>query len=1442
LKKHHLFTCICLLYCIVCYGQRPTANFTASPTSGCSPLIVNFTDLSTGNPTAWLWDFGNGATSTLKNPSTTYFNPGSYTVRLTVTNAAGNHTLTRTTLITLYDRPTVGFTVNNKAGCFPVYAQFTDTSKASPGTTNTSWFWDFGDGTQSTQQNPLHIYTTSGSFAVTLRVTNSQGCFSTISRPAYINVNPGVRSSFTNTTPTICKPPFNISFTNTSTGPGTLTHQWNFGDGTTSTETSPSHVYTSPGNYSVTLITTSSEGCSDTLRKVNLLNLLNINSAFTTVDSVCINAPITLQNQSSPAPVSQIWDFGDGTTSTAANPVKIWTVPGTYTIRLINQFSYCADSVTKTIVVSPRPIAGFTTSDTIKCQPPFAVNFQNQSQNGVRWLWDFGDGNTSTAANPTHTYNNFGIYNVRLITTNSYGCTDTIQKNNLIKIVKPVISFSSLPQWGCVPYDANFSADITTLDNVTSYLWNFGDGNTSTLPTPNHIYTIQGSYNVTLTITTSTGCTETFTLQNAIMVGRRPIIDFNAVPNPVCAFQDVQFTNLTNEGDTFIWRFGDGITSNIQNPVHQYTDTGRFNVTLIVNNNGCIDSLTKNNFIRIKPPIAKFDFLPDCNNRLRFSFRDSSIGATSWLWNFGDGQTSTLQNPVHTFPSFGTYTVRLTVNNDTCSHSITKNILVFDENPNFAANQTIACRTGIINFNVTNVNFSNIVKYEWDFGNGTTNSTSTPSVTANYPLSGTYTVRLVTTDIYGCTDVVVKTNYIRINGPTANFTADNTSGCKGLVTTFNDLSTYDGIRPIVNWRWDFGDGTIRNMSSGPFSHTYNTPGNFSVKLIVTDAGGCRDSVIAWNIINASDPKANFQSADTLACPGSSVHFQNTSTGYDFTSRWNFGDELTSITDNPTHSYPEPGEYTISLSITDFYGCSDSITKPAYIKVDRPVASFDVSDSISSCIPFEVNFTNTSHYHNSSVWNLGVGSSTQASPTVYYVTPGTYQTSIAVTSPGGCTDTAYRTLILYDTIGTYLRYAPFDGCKPLTVNLEAYSKGPMKFTWDMGDGVVTNTDTAGLSHVYNFFGNFIPRVIMTDPSGCVIPVEGTDTIRIIGATAKFGLDNNFFCDSGWVQFIDSTTFNDPLTSYTWNFGDGNTSNSTAPRHFYSSPGIYTVSLTVNTTSACMDTFRLRDVIKIVESPLISVAGDSIICVNEFMTHMGVFERQDTSVVKWQWQFPNGNQSIIQNPLRQRYGTAGNFMVSAIATNSSGCRDTATKNILVNPLPMVTMPPTITKQAGFPVTLPATFSPNVSNYLWIPNATLSCDDCPQPVATPKFNTHYTVSFIDSNGCKNTGHIEVIVYCENANVFIPNTFSPNGDGNNDVFYVRGKGLERVKALRIFNRWGEVVFEKNNFAVNDASVGWDGRHKGNRPVPDVYVYQVEVFCENSDVIRYEGNVALIQ
>ncbi|MBS1919278.1 MAG: PKD domain-containing protein [Bacteroidetes bacterium] len=1438
---------VAYLFCIFpAVSQLPSANFTASPLAGCSPLFVSFQDLSSGSPTSWQWDFGNGNTSSLQNPSASYFTPGQYTVRLTVTNSSGSNTLIRTQYITVYEAPTVSFNASNTSGCFPLHVQFTDQSTAGSGNTNVSWQWDFGNGQTSTLQNPSILYTSSGTFPVTLKVINDKGCSKVLSIANYVTVAPGVRSAFSNTLPAVCRPPADITFTNNSTGPGVLNWFWDFGDGNTSVLQNPMHTYIAPGSYTVMLATTSSSGCSDTLRSAIPVVIGGITTSFNSPASVCVNAPVTFNNTSTPPPGSSNWNFGDGGTSTLTNPSHTYSTAGTYTIRLLNTYSNCNDSVSQNIIVNPLPVPDFSSLDTISCQPPLTVNFQDQSTGAVSWQWNFGDGTTSALQNPVHTYNNYGNYNVTLIVTNSFGCTDSITKNNFIKIQKATISIPSLPTHGCIPFTISPVATINALDIVTSYLWDFGDGSTSTVATPVHTYNTQGTYNVSLIITTSTGCTDTLLINNAVRVGTNPVVDFTVSPLTQCSLQPVQFTDISVPADQWLWSFGDGTISLIQNPSHIYAMPGVYTVTLVASNNGCPGTMTKNNYITVLPPVANFNFAANCSNRTEFSFTDQSTGAVSWLWDFGDGSpTSNLQNPIHNFPALGNYIVSLTVTNGTCSNTITHIIHAIDETPDFTSTATSGCKPAFSTFTATSITPSNIATYFWNFGDGFTTTTTLPSINHIYNNSGTYTVTLVTKDINGCQDTTIKINYFRVNGPIANFSAIDTSGCIGLTTIFNDLSSNDGINNIVSWQWDFGDGTVQTFNSPPFQHIYNTVGTYSVKLKVTDAAGCMDSLTKSNLIIISAPRSLFLAIDSITCPGATVMFKNNSTSiFPINSFWDFGDGASTNTiGTPTvnHNYITPGNYTVKLRINDSVGCADSLIKNLYVHVESPVASFTVSDSVSSCVPLQVQFTNTSTYYSSLFWNFNPGNSTLTNPVHYYSLPGSYSVMLVATSRGGCTDTTYKTITVYDTAGSRIDYLPISGCKPLSVNFAAFTQGPFTYLWDFGDGTSQTTNSPSTTHTYNSYGDFLPKIILQDPSGCLIPVAGADTIHLIGANAKFGFDKNLLCDSGPVNFTDSTTFNDPVISYFWNFGDGTTSSLQNPVHQYNAPGNYSVSLSVQTQSGCSDIVTLTNAIKIVQSPSIAIAGDTAACINSSLLHSGIFNFPDTSIVTWLWNFPNGNNSILQNPPVQTYSVAGNFTVSAIATNSSGCKDTAQQNIIIYPLPTVTLPGTMTIQNGFPATIPATYSANTINWVWSPSLGLSCTNCPQPIASPKFNTDYTVTFTDQNGCVNTALIHIIVICKNANLFMPNTFSPNGDGSNDIFYPRGRGLDRVKSLRIFDRWGEVVFEQNNFPVNDPLYGWNGTYKGKKPQAGVYVYQVEVYCDNGDVIKLDGNVALI-
>jgi gliding motility-associated-like protein len=1575
--------------------SQVAANFSASPTSGCSPQIVNFNDLSTGNPIYWRWDLGNGTTSFLQNPSTTYFTPGQYTIKLYVEDGLGNKdSLTRVQFINIFPIPVVNFSAMPLSGCVPLTVQFTDLSTAG-GSSITSWLWDFGDGTTGNTRNPVHTYTSAGNYNVTLQVTTISGCSKTLSKNNYIHASNGVIANFTNTQPTGCSLPVTITFTNTSTGSGTLSYFWDFGDGGTSTLQHPTHTYITPGTFPVSLRVTSSTGCINTIVKPNAVVINFIRASFTSPASSCINDAVTFTNTSTPTPASVLWNFGDGTTSTTLSPVKTYTATGTYTVKLVARLGACADSTTFIFHVYAKPTAAFSGTNRNACQPPLTVSFTNTSTAPANYEWFFGDGGTSTATNPSHTYTTYGSFHVKLVVTNFVGCTDTLVLNDYVKILPPDASINNLPQSNCAPLTWTFSSTVNSPDPVVSYFWDLGDGTTSTSPNPTNTYNT-GSYNIKLIVTTLGGCTDTVFMPAGIVADNKPVANFNANPRNVCAKENVLFNDLSTGNITrWLWDFGDGGTSTIQNPSHHYQDTGLFTVRLIVWNNNCADTLVFTDYVHISPPIATFNSVFDCTTPRTFIFTDASIGPDEWHWDFGDGTTSISQNNTHTFPDTGTFTIRLVVVNHLtgCDDTYTQTIRIVEEDANFNATDTVICRNTSTTFNAIGNTPGTISSYEWDFGDGTTDTGAVRTHT--YINAGLYTVRLIITDISGCKDTMTRVQYIRINGPIAAFAIPNGGSCSNNSFTFDDNSTDDGLHPITSWVWDFGDGTSQTFTAPPFTHFYSTSGSYNVTLKTIDAVGCSDSTTNTQTIIISNPVAAFTQSDTTVCPNIDISFTNASTGPTLTYLWNFGDGTTDTLADPVHNYTIEGNYTVLLIITDQYGCQDSVNQ--VIHVAPPHASFTVSDTLSTCPPLIAQFTNTSVNINQLTWDFGDGGTSNAdNPIHIYNTPGIYRARLYVTGPGNnCSDSIVKTIIVRGPVGSF-SYSPLNGCSPLTVNFTAVSPDHPAYVWDLNDGSIINSSDSTLSYTYTLPGAYLPKMILVDAGGCQVPIEGVDTINVYGVKTNFGFDGLPRCNLGNIQFSDSSIINDISSTYAWEFGDGGTSTLVNPSHFYAAPGQYFPQLIVTTNRGCKDTAILPVPVKIVASPQADFSNAVNGCTPVNTGFSAFLTVADTSAMSWSWTLGNGNTSNLQTTPAQTYTTAQVYNVVLIATNSSGCKDTVTKSFEVYPIPAINAGNDVQICRGTPTSLNAVGG---ATYIWSPALGLSCTNCPNPNASPAFNqkyivtgssvhgcsnidslnitviqpfvmdnkkddticvgstvrlfasgansyqwspsaglnnitsalpmaspratttyrvigsdaygcfkdtgyttikvypipqidagkditmkngaapititptispdvtytywltapgilysnspsvtvqpkatTEYTVEARNPGGCKTTDKVMVYVLCDGANIFIPNTFSPNGSGQNDIFYPRGSGIFTIKLLRIFNRWGEVVFEKVNFSPNDPTAGWDGTVKGKKVNSDVFVYTAEVVCENNTSIILNGNIALLR
>lgn len=1444
------------------------ARFTANPPTGCGQASVNFTDQSTGNPSSWSWDFGDGSPlNASQNPTHNYISPGTYTVTLVASNGVSSDKTSST--ITVFSNPTVNFSMDSTSGCYPLTVNYKDMSQAGTGNI-TKWQWDFGDGSPfSINQNPSHTYNEAGNFNVKLTVTNTAGCTTSYTSPQQVVTNQGVTVDFSADKTYSCSAPLTVNFTASTSSAQVITYQWDFGDGGTGSGKTATHTYTQTGVYTVLLTAAvNGGGCQSIVTKKTYINVGNFTSDFT-IPQGCANVPLTFKNTSNPLPQSATWTFEDGTVINGINATHSFNSPGTYQVKVVNNFGGCSDSVTQSITTYPSPKANFQADSQFYCGSPASVPFQNLSQGAVSWKWNFGDSDSSASQQPTHTYSNGGYYNVSLIATNSNGCTDTANKPKYIHIDAPNLQFNASPGFGCIPLNTTFSLPPGSAGDISSYNWNFGDGSApSNSATPSHQYTIQGNFTVALKVTTSSGCNLSFQRNNYIHTGMVAKVDFSATPLTACLSAPVQFTNNSvPAGSLWNWTFpqnGDSVLD-VENPAFTFTHLGEQDVILQVFNNGCASSITKTNYIDVKPPKANFSkSLISCSNPYQFQFTDKSNGDSARTWNFGDGSTDTSQNPIHTYSNAGAYKVVLYVSNGACQDSTYSWLQVINDHLKITAGNSTVCHGDSVSLSV-NPFFSNQFENSLTWYDGAGDSVVVPqsNISAGtnqyafvYQKNGQFTPSLKVSYVNGCFDSVLSSP-VTVQGPTAEFTMSQNAICQGSQVSFHDNSIPNpSTAAIQQWMWNFADGTGDTTTTiDSISHTYTQNGPFNVQLKVTDANGCSDNASGVNspVVTVNPSKASFSVVDTFVCPGSLIQWSNNSLGNNATYLWNFGDGTTSTQANPaSKSYAKDSIYSVSLKITTQEGCVNMLTKTNYIRVGTPHAIMEDSLPVTVCRIFQDTSVSLSKNYLGLRWDFGDGAQSSFDTAYHtYNIPGIYTQKLYVNgySPG-CMDSASREITINGPVGKPV-VSDTAGCGPLLVNFSAKDvKRAVSYQWDFGDGHSSSLSSSGnIAYTYKIKGVFHPTLKLTDDSGCYVIVPFNDTLNVVvdsvGVQPKY--DWPSVCDSNQIQFgFTGDVFSlDSLgkpASYVWNFGDPFSNNAVSdsanPVYRYTKPGTYNGSLEVKTFYGCVNYAPFT--VTIPDSVALSVKADvtpGAICQGKTV-QLQAFSNIGE---KYIWSPAQGLANPDSSSTPAIPDATTNYIVTAF-TNGNCQSDTASVNVVVHDNPQVSAGPDQTSTTGSTVQLQATGSPDVTQWQWSPSDNLSCIYCANPESTPTQNMTYTVTGTTAFGCATSDSTNIFLICDEGKVFIPNTFTPNGDGKNDIFYPRGRGVKIVLYFRVYNRFGQLVYERTNFQLNDKTAGWDGTFKGQKLNPQVFVYATEMICDNNKIFKLSGNVTLLR
>jgi gliding motility-associated-like protein len=529
-----------------------------------------------------------------------------------------------------------------------------------------------------------------------------------------------------------CFPTGEIEFEDLSTTlTGTIdTWEWNFSDGGIATDQNPTYSFSEAGTFPVELTVTNDLGCEDIISFD--VNVFDAPDAAFSFDNLCFGETSAFTDESTiltGAISTWEWDFGDGELATTENPTNTYLTEDTFDVKLVvTADNGCKDSLTQALTITPSPTVDFTFANA--CQDE-VVNFTNTSTLPGEvlsdFLWNFGDGTTSTEISPNHSYTDAGVYNVNLIVTSASGCSNSTNYDISI-FSNPEVNFSLSNH--CESEITSFE-DLSTIalpELITTQTWSFGDGTSGTGSPVTHEYSLSGTYNVSLEVTSVNGCSASLDLP--IIVFPKPISDFTIDGNSCINGGPVIFNNSSSISDssplTYNWNFDDGAVSILENPSHTYTSTGAYDISLTVESeNGCT-SIKTMPFSIFEKPNANFTSTdpnicsPNCIDFINTSSSPTTT-ITTTRWQFSDGQSSSNENPSPCFSeatAANSYDVQLIVENTFgCKDTLSVNDYI-NVSPTPVADFNYGPER--IDILYPEVTFSNKTinghSYSWDFG------------------------------------------------------------------------------------------------------------------------------------------------------------------------------------------------------------------------------------------------------------------------------------------------------------------------------------------------------------------------------------------------------------------------------------------------------------------------------------------------------------------------------------------------------------------------------------------------------------------------------------------------------------------------------------------------------------------------------------------------------
>ena len=612
---------------------------------------------------------------------------------------------------------------------------------------------------QNATENSIQVIAqNSGTFNVTLRAMNNLGNWTAVSKS--IQVTGDVSPDISFTTQNICANN-NVLFFPSSISPSIISYAWNFGDSNTSTSSNPTHQYAISGSKQIQLVVTASNNCQNIV--LNTIKIYDAPSSFFTLPTglICTNNEFTFPNNTVDnfdGNLTYQWFVDNNLEATLRDLKYAFASGGNQDIKLKTSIPGCSSELTQTLSnIQSGPTVDF---DYVGQCENEVITFTNNSAGDISgYIWDFGNGQMSTAVNETQNYSP-GNYIASLQTTGTNGCISSTNKSVTIYSAPQTDFALDLPPFSCAGTPSQFN-DLTPSpidSNLSSWSWSFGDTGTATAKSPTHTYSLAGAYDVSLATTTNFGCRATKI--KTIQIAGSPIPDFTLSAS--CLSKPTLFTDASGANNkSWLWKIG-GTSFAIQNPTHVFSAPGNFNVELIVTGkNECISVISKPIIIHV-PPALDFSTENNCAPQTTL-FKDNTVPnddpVNSYAWDFAGQGSGTGPSTQFSFSSPGTYNVKLTTTNQSgCSYSLTKStIIVAAPNADFSSSN----ESGPPPFAVQFTNASqHATSYQWKFNdpNNSTSVVESPSFT--YTTLGDFSVDLTASNVQGCVDTKSKKIYV----------------------------------------------------------------------------------------------------------------------------------------------------------------------------------------------------------------------------------------------------------------------------------------------------------------------------------------------------------------------------------------------------------------------------------------------------------------------------------------------------------------------------------------------------------------------------------------------------------------------------------------------------------------------------------------------------------